>query len=61
MKVYELNEEQYAIICQRLLTEIYDLFGKTPSWYLLSKAAEIVDREIVFDLYDGTLFTEEDF
>ena len=64
MTVQELNREQYKELCQDYITHFwFDYEGKTsgPSWYELARADELVDRNIIYNYYEGINFVPEDF
>jgi len=58
MNVRELNREQLLQLKQRYLCETQD---ETVSYGELAAADELVTDEQVFKMFDGYVFTEEDF
>ena len=62
MKVTELSREQLIQLKQAYMTE---LAGEEdcgePSWEDLAMVDEMVPDDVIFDNYEGTDFTEEDF
>lgn len=58
MNVMELNREQLLQLKQRYLCETQD---ETVSYGELAAADELVTDEQVFKMFDGYVFTEEDF
>lgn len=64
MTVQELNQEQYKELCQAYITQFWtdDEHGTSdPSYEELTHADELVDPMIIYNYYDGVIFTEEDF
>ena len=64
MTVKELNREQYKELCQAYITEFWtdDAHGtKSPSWYDLACADELVAEEVIHSHYEGINFVSEDF
>lgn len=58
MNVRELNREQLLQLKQRYLCDTQD---ETVSYGELAAADELVTDEQVFKMFDGYVFTEEDF
>ena len=64
MTVRELNKEQYKELCQNYITNFWtDNEGGTtsPSLAELSVADELVSEDVIYNYYDGTTFTNDDF
>ena len=56
MKVTELNREQLVQLKQRMYMD-----RQWPSWSELAEVDGLISDEEVFEEFDGTDFTEEDF
>lgn len=60
MTVKELNKEQLTELKQAYATQLMETEGEEISYGELVDAAEIPD-DVIFEHYDGIIFTEDDF
>lgn len=58
MQIDELSRDQIVELKQSLLE---DVLGEEPSWWDLANVDEIVSDKRVFEEYEGTFFTNDDF
>lgn len=62
MTVTELNKEQLTELKQAYLTNhMLEVEDREPSYGELAEADDIVPDELVFEYYDGTVFSNDDF
>lgn len=61
MTVRELSSEQLDELKQNHLTRKMDEAGESPSYGELVEASEKISDEEIFDEYDGTEFSPDDF
>lgn len=62
MTVRELTDDQMDELKQNYLTQhMLETEDRIPSYDELSNAAEIVPDWIIFDVYDATVFSNDDF
>ena len=62
LTVYDLNLEQILELKQVYLTQMFEeTEEESPSWDELARADEIVDDNLIFDAYAGTVFSNDDF
>lgn len=61
MTVRELSREQLDELKQNHLTRKMDEAGESPSYGELAEASEKISDEEIFDEYDGTEFSPDDF
>jgi len=62
LTVYDLNPEQMLELKQGYLTQMLDeTEGRSPSWDELVCADEIIDDQLIFNTYAGTVFSNDDF
>ncbi len=70
MTVRELNREQltelkhmyYAqLVNECLFTKVMNVDIDEPSYDMIERINEYVSDEVIFDAYDNTVFTEDDF
>ena len=60
MTVHELNRDQLVELKQNYLT--HWAYGNDPLDYnVLMDADELIPDETIFEAYEGTIFTEDDF
>lgn len=59
MTVYELNRDQFSELKEAFLAQHLD--EEFISYGLLADADEIIPDETIFEAYEGTIFTEDDF
>jgi hypothetical protein len=57
----DLSRDQIIELKQRVLCDMYDKDGESPSWGDLADADELVSDEEVRNEYGGTRFSPEDF
>ena len=61
MTVRQLNRDQLTELKQRMVSdEIYESEGRTPSYGELAEAESVPDEK-VFERYEGTKFSPDDF
>jgi hypothetical protein len=61
MNVHELSREQIDELKQSYLTEKMDAEGETPSYGELADAPQDITDEEIFERYEGTEFSNDDF
>ena len=62
MTVSELSNDQMLELKQDYLTQhLLEVEERTPSYGELADADNIVDDAIIFEQYDGVVFSEDDF
>lgn len=62
MYVRDLSRAQLIELKERYLTNaLLELENRTPSYGELADADNIVDDQIIFDAYAGTMFSADDF
>jgi hypothetical protein len=60
--VYDLTIEQMQELKQDyLFASLEEVEGRSPSWYEIANANEIVPDWIIFDNYSRVIFTDDDF
>lgn len=60
--VYDLSAEQILELKQDYLFEhLEEVEGRSPSWYEIANANDIVSDWIIFDNYSHITFTDDDF
>lgn len=65
MSVYDLSRDQFVELKQNYLEEYLkhyaDPINDGIGWADLMRADEIVPDSVIFELYEDTIFTEDDF
>ena len=62
MTVSELSFEQMEELKQNyLINHLLEVEDRSASYEEIASAAEIVPDNIIFDIYDGTIFCNDDF
>lgn len=60
--VYDLSSEQMLELKQDYLFEhLEEVEGRSPSWYEIANANDIVSDWIIFDNYSDIIFVDDDF